>query len=154
MTLRDAESEAILVRLLEEHNLVGEKRLYREAMRQALTATATPGVYRLAANPSASESVIDVYGPGYVVQADRVGPGLAFAESPSRNWQETMELRALRAEDASLRAAAEDRVEVAVRLQDLLQQGGLVYPVESVTVERGRYFTLPQGSVEVREATQ
>src|SRR5205823_13796485 len=81
MTLRDAASEAVLARLLEEHNLAGEKRLYREAMRTALTATATPGVYRLAANPSASESVIDVYGPGYVVQAERTGPGLAFAES-------------------------------------------------------------------------
>ena len=45
-----------------------------------------------------------------------------------------------------------DRVEVEVRLADLLEQGGRMYPVESVTVERGWYFTLPAGSIDVREA--
>lgn len=41
-------------------------------------------------------------------------------------------------------------MEVEVRLQDILDQGGLVYPVESVTVERAWYCTLPAGSIEVR----
>jgi hypothetical protein len=58
------------------------------------------------------------------VQADQVGPGLAFAESASPNWLETMEL----------------------------EQGGRTYPAESVTVERAWYFTLPAGSIDVREA--
>lgn len=119
--------------------------MYREAERASLTPAETPGAYRLAANARPSESVVDIYGPGYVVQAEQVGPGLAFAESASPNWQETMELRALQ-------AASGDRVEVEVRLEDLLRQGGLMYPVESVTVERAWYFTLPQGSIEVREA--
>jgi hypothetical protein len=50
------------------------------------------------------------------------------------------------------RAAAPqmDRVEVEVRLADIIAQGGLVYPVESVTVERVVYCTLPSGSVTVR----
>jgi hypothetical protein len=50
------------------------------------------------------------------------------------------------------RAAAPqmDRVEVEVQLADILQQGGLVYPVESVTVERVVYCTLPEGAVTVR----
>ena len=43
-----------------------------------------------------------------------------------------------------------DHVEVEIRLSDILQQGGLVYPVESVTVERAWYCTLPEGSIEVR----
>lgn len=148
---RDEAIEAVLSRLLEEHNLAGDKRLYREAMRKSLASTATPGVYHLAANANPSESVIDVYGPGYVVQAESVGPGLAFAESASPNWQETMELRALRAGHDAPPASAEDRVEVEVRVEDILSQGGLIYPVESVTVERAWYFTLPRGSVDVRE---
>jgi hypothetical protein len=151
-TQRDAATQAVLTRLLEEHNLAGDARVYREAMRESLAATSTPGVYSLAANPSPSESVIDVYGPGYTVQAERVGPGLAFAESASPNWQETMELRTLRAGQDKIRAST-DRVEVEVRVEDILRQGGLVYPVESVTVERAWYFTLPRGSVEVREVS-
>ena len=141
---RDEATQTVLSHLLKEHHLTGESRLYREADRASLTPSNTPGVYHLAANARPSESVIDVYGPGYVVQAEQVGPGLAFAESASPNWQETMELRALK-------SATKDRVEVEVRLEDLLRQGGLVYPVESVLVERAWYVTLPQGSVEVRE---
>jgi hypothetical protein len=86
-----------------------------------------------------------VYGAGYLVQAGAVGAGLAFAESASPNWQETMEMRTLRG-----RQTPEDRVEVEVRLGDALAQGGLLYPVESVTVERAWYVTLPTGSVDVR----
>jgi hypothetical protein len=63
--------------------------------------------------------IIDVYeGPGYLVQAEQVGPGLAFAESASPNWQETMEMRTLRAGKAQRQAAA-DRIEVEVRLEDI-----------------------------------
>ena len=148
---RDDSTRAALSKLRAEHNLRDDTRLYREAMRESLTATATPGVYRLAANPAPSESIVDIYGPGYVVQAEQVGPGLAFAESASPNWQETMELRALRAPGVTREWAARDRVEVEVTVAEILGQGGLIYPVESVTVERAWYCTLPSGSVEVRE---
>jgi hypothetical protein len=150
---RDRAAQAALDQLLEEHGLTGDRKLYREAMRESLSATPTPGVYRLAANAHPSESVVDVYGQGHLVQAEQVGPGLAFAESASPNWQETMELRALQARRANATAPTVDRVEVEVRLQDILRQGGLLYPVESVTVERAWYCTLPAGSVEVREAS-
>lgn len=151
-TPSDEATQSILSRLLEEHGLTGESRLFREAERKSLATTGTPGSYRLAANASPSESVIDVYGgPGYLVQAEQVGPGLAFAESASPNWQETMEMRTLRAVDTRRQADDENRVEVEVRLEDILRQGGLMYPVESVMVERAWYFTLPHGSIEVRE---
>ena len=148
---RDEATQAALGKLLEEHHLDGEARLYREAMRESLIPTGQPGVYSLAANATPSESVVDIYGPGYVVQAEQVGAGLAFAESASPNWQETMELRTLRASPGKARPP-EDRVEVEVRLGDILRQGGLIYPVESVTVERAWYCTLPDGKVDVREA--
>jgi len=145
---RDDASRAILEKLLEENGLAATTRLYREATADALVPTSTPGVFRLRANKTPTESVIDVYGQGYVVQADQVGPGLAFAESASPNWQETMEMRTLRARGES--ATALPPVEVEVRLQDILEQGGLIYPVESVTVERAWYCTLPADGVDVR----
>lgn len=144
---RDGATQAVLDKLLAEHGLAGDTRLYREAERDSLTPADTAGAYRIRANLNPSESVIDVYGQGHLVQAEQVGPGLAFAESAAPNWQETMELRALKAG----RGNAKDRLEVEVLLQDILRQGGLVYPVESVTVERVWYCTLPAGSVEVHE---
>jgi len=149
-TPRDPATQTVLDKLLKEHGLSGDSRLYREAIRGSLAPGGGPGVYRLSANLAPSESVVDVYGQSHLVQAEQVGPGLAFAESPWPNWQETMEIRALKGRGAG-GAPPEDRVEVEVRLKDILAQGGLVYPVESVTVERVWYCTLPRGSEEVRE---
>ena len=151
MPTRDQAAQSILSKLLEEHGLTEESRLFREAERKSLASTESSGVYRLTANASPGESIIDIYdGPGYLVQAEQVGPGLAFAESASPNWQETMEMRTLRAGDSKPRSVGDDRVEVEVRLGDILRQGGRMYPVESVMVERAWYFTLPEGSIEVR----
>src|SRR3954447_10962031 len=91
------ETNTILEKLLEEYGLARDTRLYREATPDTLTPTATPGVFRLRANAKPSESVVDVYGQGYLVQADQVGAGLAFAETPRPNWQETMEMRTMKA---------------------------------------------------------
>ena len=146
---RDGATQAALEKLLEEHGLAADTRLYREAAPDALAPTDAPGVFRLHANTSPSEAVIDVYGQGYLVQAEQVGPGLAFAESAAPNWQETMEMRALR-EGRGKRVPGSDAIEVEVILQDILNQGGLIYPVESVTVERVWYCTLPAESVHVR----
>ena len=150
---RDGPTQAALDKLLEEHGLAGDTRLYRETVRESLTPSDTPGMYRLPANATPVEAVVDVYGQGHLVQAQQVGPGLAFAESDLPDWQETMEMRALRAGRGTRGATPVDRVEVEVRLQDILGQGGLIYPVESVIVERVWYCTLPAGSVDVREVT-
>jgi hypothetical protein len=153
MSAHDQSTQQALDSLLREHRLFPETPLFREAMRETLTPTDTPGVFRLQANANPSESVIDVYGQGYVVQAEQLGPGLAFAESDQPNWQETMEMRAMKMTKTSRAAASGNHVEVEIRLGDILKQGGLVYPVESVTVEKAWYCTLPEGSVEVREVT-
>ena len=154
MTLdRDGATQATLDKLLEQYGLAADTRLYREATPEALVPTETPGIFRLRANASPSESVVDVYGQGHIIQADQVGPGLAFAETPRPNWQETMEMRTLRAGRGAGAPIALPPVEVEVQLQDILRQGGLVYPVESVTVERVWYCTLPSESVNVRPVT-
>ncbi len=143
--------QAVLDKLLEEHGLTADTPLYREAERDALTPTAEAGVFRIPANARPSESVIDVYGQGYLVQAEEIGPGLAFAESESPNWQETVEMRVLQSRGGGSNKPSANGVEVTLRLGDILRQGGLIYPVESVTVERVWYCTLPSGSAEVRE---
>ena len=148
---RDGATQVALDKLLVERGFTGTTKLYREAVRDALTPTGAPGAYRLAANASPGEAVVDVYGQGHLVQAEQVGPGLAFAESALPDWQETMEMRTLRAARDKPGASSVDRVEVEVRLEDILRQGGLIYPVESVVVERVWYCTLPAGSVDVRE---
>jgi hypothetical protein len=140
-----------LNQLLADHGLTPDTLLYRETMRGSLVPAETPGRFRLAANATPSESVVDVYGQGYLVQAEQVGAGLAFAETARPNWQETMEMRTLLANRGRLEPKPLDSVEVSVRLGDVLQQGGLIYPVESVTVEKAWYCTLPSGGIEVRE---
>ncbi len=146
---RDQSAAAVLARLLEEHRLSNDSLLYREVERDALRSTGASGHYRLPANPHPTEAVVDIYGPGYVVQAETMGAGLAFTDALAKGWQETMELRALRTGAVAPNPGA--RALVEVRLGDLLNQGGLMYPVESVTTERAWYFTLPAGGVEVRE---
>jgi len=149
MTAHDGSTPAALEKFLIENGLTADTLLFREVLRDALTATHTDRVYRLDANTAPTDSVVDVYGHGHLVQAEEVGPGLSFAESARPNWQETMEMRALKTSRET--AAPIERVTVEVRLADILQQGGRIYPVESVTVERAWYCTLPAGSVDVRE---
>jgi hypothetical protein len=146
----ESSSRGAVGKFLAEHGLTDDTHLFRETVRQSLIATGVAGTYRLAANANPSEAVVDVYGQGYLVQAEQVGPGLAFAQSAAPDWQETMEMRVLQAR-RSAEGSPVDRVQVEVRLGDILEQGGLIYPIESVTVEKAWYCTMPAGSVEVRE---
>ena len=132
MTTND-ECQARLAALMEEHSLSGETRLYRQTLAEHLTAAGEPDVFRISANPSPSEAVVDVYGHGHTGGAEHVGPGLAFVEKSADEWH------------------SGDRVAVELRLQDVLDQGGLIYPVESVVTEKTWYVTLPAGDVAVRK---
>lgn len=143
-------ANAVLERLMAEHGLTHDTRLYRETLRKTLERTSTPGIFSLAANARPTESVTDVYGQGYTVQAEQVGAGLAFAETPRPDWQDTMELRVLQSGERTKEVLSLERIEVEVRLGDILDQGGLIYPVESVAIEKAWYCTIPSGSVEVK----
>jgi hypothetical protein len=140
-------SHPALDRLLADRQLTDDSLLYREVPFSALTPAGASGLFRIQANATPSEAVVDLYGAGHIVQAEHVGAGLAFAGRATPNWQETMEMRVVRAEQGMV---ADPHVEVAVRVRDLLAQGGRAYPVESVTVEQALYWTLPAGAIEVR----
>ena len=140
----------VLERLMAENGLTSDTRLYRETLRKTLERTGTPGIFSLAANEKPTESVSDIYAQGYTVQAEHVGAGLAFAETPRPDWQETMEMRVLRSGEQTREVLSLELVEVEVRLGDILAQGGLIYPVESVAIEKAWYCTLPSGTVHVK----
>ena len=128
----DSDSKAALDELMRSHGFDTDSRFYRATLPEFLSPAGEPDVYRLSANDDPSESVVNVYAGGHTWLAQQIGPGLAFVETKDNEW------------------CASERVGVEVRLQDVLDQGGLIYPVESVVTDRAWYFTLPAGTVAVR----
>lgn len=119
--------------ILQSNGLTNETKLYRYTLPEFIEENEA-GELVLSANDDPSEAIVDVYEGGHGSLASHVGPGLAFAQSKENEW------------------TADDRTAVEVRLQDVLEQGGRIYPVESVITERVWYFTLPSGSVRVKVA--
>jgi hypothetical protein len=129
----DAHAQTALEELMRENGFTEETRFYRETLPEFLSPTDSPGVFRISANPEPSESVIDLYAGGHISVAEQIGRGLAFVESAGNEWR------------------SDDRATVSIRLKDVLDQGGRIYPVQTVITEKTWYFTLPGGSVEVRK---
>lgn len=117
---------------MRSNDLTAETRLYRYSLPEFVRATDDPGIAEITANEDPSEAVSDVYGQGHTTLAVHVGAGLAFAETLNNDWR------------------SDERRCVELRLGDALDQGGLVYPVESITTERVWYVTIPQGRIRVR----
>jgi hypothetical protein len=120
-----------LAETLEAHGLQRATVLYRETLEEFLSYDDASGEWSISANPDPSEAVIDVYAGGHVALAAQIGPGLAFTTRRGSEW------------------ASDHRVTVALELGDALDQGGLVYPVESVITDTVWYVTLPDGRVRV-----
>jgi hypothetical protein len=122
------ELPADVLQALQDSDFSLESRLYRFTLPQFLTGEGEG--CRITANPKPEESVRDIYGGGVTIFAEDLPPGLTFARTRENQWQ------------------AEDRVAVEVRLGDILQAGGRLYPVEFF--EDAFYLTFPQGSAPVR----
>ena len=120
-----------LIELIDQNNFNGESCFYRYTLSEFLTATKIVNEYNLSANPNPSESVINIYNDNHLLAAKDVGAGLAFTELCDDEWK------------------ADDRICVKVCLKDILEHGGLIYPVESVIISKTWYFTLPEGKVRV-----
>ena len=131
--MTDSDPKPILEELMRKHSFTDQTRLYRTTLPEFLAATDAPEVFNLSANEQPSEAVIDIYSGGHICIAEQVGAGLAFVESAENEWR------------------ADDRTTVSVLLRDVLNQGGRIYPVESVITDRTWYLTLPAGSVAVRK---
>lgn len=127
------DSKSMVLKLMESNGFTGESCFYRYTLPEFLESLDEPGMLQISANPDPSESVINVYKDDHIWLAAQIGAGLAFAETAENEWK------------------AAGRIGIEVRLQDLLDQGGLIYPVQSIITERVWYFTLPSGSVRVRK---
>jgi hypothetical protein len=130
---RDPKTVRVLEELLRSNGLSGETRLYRCTRPEFLGPGEAPRSLSMSANDASPEAVVDVYANGHIVVAEHLGPGLAFAEQRDNQWR------------------APDRKLVEVLVEDVLAQGGLLYPVESVITEKVWFATLPRGSISVRE---
>jgi len=117
---------------MRSNQLTAETRLYRCSLPEFVKPTSDPGVVEISANEDPSEAVTDVYGQGHVTLAVHLGAGLAFTESKDNDWR------------------SDTRCCLELRLGDVLEQGGLIYPVESITTDRVWYVTIPQGHIRVR----
>ena len=127
------DAKATLIEVMKTNGFTGESRFYRYPLPEFLEPLKESGAFRISANPDPSEAVVDAYRGGHICLATHVGPGLAFTESAVNDWEEA------------------GRTGVAIRLQDVLDQGGRIYAVESIITDRIWYFTLPEGGVRVRE---
>ena len=67
------------------------------------------------------------------VMEDDSGRALVEAETRENEWR------------------SGNRRSVSVRLQDALDEGCLLYPVESIVTDRAWYLTLPAGQLSVQE---
>jgi hypothetical protein len=119
--------------LMDSYGLSKETLLYRSTLPEYLGEASQEEEFLLTANSDPSEAILSVYDDGHIWLATDMGPGLAFAESEDHEWHDST------------------RVNVVLRLQDALDQGGLIYPVESVITERVWYLTMPAGKVKVRK---
>ena len=132
--MTDSDSAADMIeQVLGDHGLSRDTVLYRESLEDFVESD-EDGHDTVVANPDPSEAVVNVYEGGHIVLAAQIGAGLAFAERRDNQWR------------------GEGRVTIAVLLGDVLDQGGLPYPVESVITEPVWYVTLPAGRVRVTRA--
>lgn len=118
-----------LADLFEYHGLSADTILFRATLPEHLRAEEGGEGHVLAANPDPVEGIVDVHGSGHIVVASTIGPGVALTETQDNEWM------------------AEDRILVSVRLGDVIDQGGLVYPVSSVITDKVWFCTLPEGGV-------
>ena len=132
MSNQDVQIASIMDELMKTNGFDRETRFYRSTRPGHLTPDEESGETMITANPDPSEAVLDIYRQGHVTLAQHMGPGLAFAGSIDNEW------------------TADDLTRIEVALGDVLDQGGRIYPVESVITETVWYFTLPDGRVRVR----
>lgn len=127
-----SDSRNDFLELMRHHGITPETRLFRATLSRFLSESPEGQELHISANEHPSEAVIDIYSQGHICLAEQVGAGLAFAENADNQWIE------------------EDRVVVELEVGDVLEQGGCLYPVESVITEKVWYATLPSGKVRVR----
>ena len=119
---------AELNHLMKENNLTKETKLYRYTDPDFLSHL-EGNRYSMSANDEATEMVEDIYGTGHLKMAKYFGKGLTFMMQPESEYD------------------LPGKKCVCLVLEDVLSQGGLIYPDRSSYVSGSFFLTLPEGSV-------
>ncbi len=117
------------ITFLKEERFTLDTMLYRSTLPEFLVKDA--GEHWIQANEQPTEMVIDRYGSGHTMMASEVGRGLAFTEEMEDDYK------------------SGGRIYVMVRLQDVKDQGGLVYKDVSSHVLNSYFLYLPEGRIQV-----
>lgn len=117
-----------LQQLMKEKGLTEETIFYRYTYPEFLKSIGE-NRFMLSANDQATELVVDIYESGLREMAHNFGPGLTC----------------LLQQEASFELP--EKVCVKIKLKDILDQGGLLYPDDSSFVEGAFYMTMPKGEV-------
>lgn len=123
-----------LTRLMQEHDLTENSIFYRYTYPEFLTPL-EGNRYKLSASDQATELVINVYEKGLRVMAHNLGKGLTFVQQQEPMFEH------------------DDKVCVQMKLKEILDQNGLLYPDDSSFVAGSFYMTMPKGEVEVEKAS-
>ncbi len=127
------EEREIMDDLLAENYLTAESVLYRYTSDEYLEKN-SEGEFVLHAKVEPIDMVVDRYHGSYHVYISReIGQGLSFMKKREKEYENP------------------NRICVSVTVGDIIDQGGLIYPVSSLPAHiKAFFFTLPEGKVKVR----
>ena len=107
-----------------------ETLFYRYTLNEYITEI-EDGSLIINANPAATEMVEDIYNSGHILIASEIGPGLSFTKKEESDFK------------------TDQHMLVSLRLGDIIQQNGKVYPDKSTYTSNAVYITIPEGFVKV-----
>jgi len=114
---------------INEEGLSLDTLLYRSTLSEFLIEDA--GEHWIQANEQPTEMVVDSYRSGHTMMASEIGSGLAFTKEIEEDYK------------------LEGRVYVSVQLQDVKDQGGLIYKDVSSHVLNSYFLHMPKGKIQV-----
>ena len=122
-----------LAEFLESEGISKESQFYRYTLPEYLRVDAD-GKYFVSANPEATEMIEDIYGNGHSMMAKFLGQGLAFTTEVEEEFKN------------------DDHILISVKMENILDQEGLIYPdVSSYTDSKAYFITIPKGEIEVQK---
>ena len=126
-------SSDLLAEFLESEGISKESQFYRYTLPEYLRVDAD-GKYFVSANPEATEMIEDIYGNGHSMMAKFLGQGLAFTTEVEEEFKN------------------DDHILISVKMENILDQEGLIYPdVSSYTDSKAYFITIPKGEIEVQK---
>jgi hypothetical protein len=131
MSKEKSNREAILKRIIAENSFTPETSFFRYTSPKHLVESQDGRTF-INAFKNPMEMIIDIYHGGHSLIANNIGPGLAFTLSVEEDYN------------------SNDKLCVEVKLEDILDQNGLIYEVTSVPeYVKAFFFSLPDKKIKV-----